>query len=95
MDIGFGGVGDIEIHHMAEAGNIDAARRHIGGNQGLQLAFTKIAQHFLPQALAHITMQRVNGEITHLHEFGQRIGAALGPHKDQALARIFLIQHIT
>ena len=80
---------------MAEAGDINATRRHISGNQRLQFALTEIAQHFLPQALAHITMQRINGKITHLHEFGQRIGAALGPHKDQALAGIFAVQHIT
>jgi hypothetical protein len=35
MHIGFGRVGQIKIHHMAESGNINTARGYIGGNQCL------------------------------------------------------------
>ena len=76
---------------MAEAGNVNTAGCHIGCNQGLKLAITEIAKDFLTQALAHITMQRINGKAAHLHEFSQRISPPFGAHKYQTLAGILII----
>jgi len=47
MDIGLGDVGEVEIHHMADAIDVDAAGGNIGGDQGPDLAGPEGGQHAL------------------------------------------------
>ena len=91
MDIGLRRIGQIKIDHMAEAGNINATRCHICGDQCLQFSIPEIAQHFLSQTLTHVTMQRINRKAASLHEFGQCIGAPLGSDENEALAGVLVI----
>jgi len=48
MHIGFRHVRQIEIHDVADAVNINAARRNIRGNECPDLAFTKGREHARP-----------------------------------------------
>ena len=80
---------------MAQPGNINAACCHIGGNQCPQLTAAKIAQHFLPHRLAHVAMQRIDGQSAHRQKFCQRIGTPLGADKNKRLTGGLVTQNIT
>ena len=79
---------------MAQPGNINAACRHIGGNQRPQLTTAKITQHLLPHRLAHVAMQRIDGQPAYRQKFCQRIGTPLGAHKNKHLTGGFVPQNI-
>ena len=59
VNIGFDHFGKVEIDHHAKSGHIDAACRHIGGDQHPQAACLETAQHLLPDILPHVAMQRI------------------------------------
>ncbi len=59
VDIGFDHFRKVEIDHHAKSGHIDAACRHIGGDQHPQPARLETAQHLLPDILPHVAMQRI------------------------------------
>jgi hypothetical protein len=48
--------GQAEVEHMADAGHINTARRHIGGHQNLHTTIAQCLQAAITQALAERAM---------------------------------------
>src|SRR6202040_1616529 len=61
VDVGLGNVGQIEIHHMADAVDIDAAGGDIGSDQRADLAGAECRQHPLAMVLRLVAMNGVGG----------------------------------
>ena len=59
MDIGFRHVGQVEIHHMANAVDVDAAGGNVGGDQGADLAGAERRQHALAVVLRLVAVNGV------------------------------------
>ena len=85
VDIGINSFRKIEIDHQSQAGHIDTARCHIGGNKHLQGARLEFADDFLTNILAHVTVQRINTYALFAQPFGQFVSPHARAHKDQHL----------
>src|SRR5258708_5687457 len=93
MDIGLGYVGKIEIHHMADAIDVDAARGNIGGHQGADLAGAKRRQHALAMVLRFVAVNGVGGNARTFKALHNLVGAVLGPGTDQRAVDRLLFQY--
>src|SRR5882724_12257510 len=62
MDIIVGMVGDVEIEDVTDFGNIEAAGRHVGGDQERKLAFAELIQCRRARRLIHVAMQGADAE---------------------------------
>ena len=95
VDVILGMRGQVEVEHMADRWHIKPPRRHVRGDQQLQLAVTEIVQRAHPHALIQIAMdgrgikamgfQRLGHHI-HIHlaiAEDDRIGAGLALGLDQ------------
>src|SRR5271169_2457778 len=58
MHVVLGIVRQIEIEHMADVGNVQAARSDVGGDQYGNFAVMKIAHHFQPLGLRNVAGYR-------------------------------------
>src|SRR5262249_9626798 len=62
MDVIVGVVRDIEIEDVADIGNIEAARRDVGGDKQRHFVLAKLLQGRHPRLLVHIPMERHGGK---------------------------------
>src|SRR5579872_2417049 len=91
MDIGFGNVGKIEIHHMRDAIDIDAAGGNVGGDQRADFAGAERGEHPLAVILRLVAMDGVGGDAGAREAFHHLVGAMLGPRENQrAIDRLLL-----
>jgi len=61
MDIGFRHVREVEIHHMADAVDVDAPRGDVGRDQGANLAGPERRQHPLTVVLRLVAVDGIGG----------------------------------
>ena len=90
VDIGLHGLRQVEIHHHAKTRDIDAARRHVGGDKNLQLAALELAEHLLTDRLAHVAMKHVGVQPLFAKPVGKIFGAHPCAREDQNLTAIKL-----
>ena len=90
VHIGLDVVGYVVVDHMADAGNVDAARRHVGGNHDVERTVAQLFNHPLAHLLVHVAVQRGNRVATRLQPSGQLVGSGLGTHEHQRGIQIFL-----
>src|SRR3546814_10053970 len=64
VHVAFRHVRQLEVHHMADAGDVDAAGSNVGGNQHADAASLEIGQGTLALALRLVA---VDGEIGRAH----------------------------
>jgi len=83
MHIGFRHVGHIEIHHVADAIDVDAARGNIGGHQCANLTLAKGRQRALALALRLVAMDRFGADAGSNQAAHDLVGAVLGAGEDQ------------
>ena len=83
VDVGFGHVRQVEIDHVADAIDIDAARRDIGGDENSGRAFAKCGKHALALVLGFIAVDRVGGHAGLDQAAHDLVGAVLGSGEDQ------------
>ncbi len=71
-------VRQIEIEHMADVGNVQTARSHVGGDQHCNIAVVKVAHHFQPLGLRYVARQGLRHEAVGgqrpLEHFGDTLG---------------------
>ncbi len=88
MHVVFRIIGQIEIEDMADIGNVQAARGHIGGDQHGNVAVVEIAHHFQTFVLRDVAGQGLRHEAIGGQRSFQHLGHALGIHEDHGAARI-------
>ncbi len=94
MDIGLGHVGQIEVHHMADAVDVDAARGDIGGDQRADLAGAERRQHPLAVVLRLVAMNGVGADAGPFQALHHLVGAVLGAGKHQRAVDRFLLEEL-
>jgi len=52
----------VEVDDVADAGHVDAARGHVGGDQHTHATVAKTLQREVPLALVHVAVQCPGGE---------------------------------
>ena len=57
VHIVFGELGQVEVDHMRDAADVDAARRHIGRHQHAHVAVAHVEQGAVAFALVHVAVQ--------------------------------------
>src|ERR1700722_20755261 len=81
VDIGLRYVGQIEIHHMADAVDVDAAGGDVGGDQRADLAGAECRQYPLAMVLRLVAMNGVGGDAGPSEAFHHLVRAMLGAGK--------------
>jgi hypothetical protein len=52
-------VGQLVVDDQVDIGDVEAARRHVGGDQAQRLAIAEALQHALPAGLRDVAVQRL------------------------------------
>src|SRR6516225_9757938 len=94
MHVGFRHVRQIEIHDVADAIDIDAARRNIRGNERPDFALTKGREHALPLVLRFVAVNCFGADTSPDQATHDLIGAVLGPCEDQGTVDRFPPQYV-
>ena len=94
VHIGLGLVGQIEVDDVADAVDVDAARRDVGRHQGADLAGAELAEHALALVLRLVTVDRMRrdarlGELAH-----HLVGAVLGTSEHQRAVDCLAAQQV-
>ncbi|MCG3189580.1 MAG: hypothetical protein LKCHEGNO_02048 [Burkholderiaceae bacterium] len=85
-----GHVGDLEVHHVRQLVDVDAARRDVGGHQHAQLAALELGQRLGARALALVAVDRHRGDVVAVEVLGELVGAVLGAREHQHLVPVAL-----
>ena len=80
------------VDDVGKAGHINAAGRHVGGDQHLAFPLTQAVQCPGALALIHVTMQRIHGKAFALQFLGQLLGLPLGGGEDDGLAKAGVVE---
>ena len=80
------------VDDVGEAGHINAAGRHVGGDQHLAFPLTQAVQCPGALALVHVAMQRIHGKAFALKFLGQLLGLPLGGGEDDGLAHAGVVE---
>src|SRR5205823_9452713 len=59
VDVGVGVPGNVIVHDVGDVLDVEAARRHVGGDQQVGLSLAEAAHHPVPLRLAHLAVQRL------------------------------------
>src|SRR5690606_13134962 len=78
VNIAFGLVGQVIVDHVADAGNVDASRGDVGGDEDAHVALAKAVERFLARALGLVAMDHRRLEPVLLEVASHPIGPALG-----------------
>ena len=82
----------VEVDHMADTGDIDAARGDVGSNQHTGAAVTQTFERAVALPLVHVAVQRMGSKTVFAQQAGQIIGAAFGRRKHQRLLNVGVAQ---
>src|SRR5882757_9890740 len=93
VDVAFGLVRQVEIHDMADAGDINAARRDIGRDQNAHRTFAEIVECLLTGVLRLVAVNDGGLEAIALEVLGHPVGAMLGARKDDDGLHRFVREH--
>src|SRR6516162_9210228 len=94
MNVGFRNVRQIEIHDVADAIDINAARGDIRGNECPDFAFTKGREHAFALVLRFVAVNRFGADASPDQSTHHLIGAVLGPCEDQGTVDRFPPQDV-
>ena len=78
----------VEVEHMAQPADIDAARGHIGTAQQAQLAGLELLQRREAHRLRHVAMQRAHAEAMLLQRLVENVDIDLAIAEDQRVLHI-------
>ena len=83
MDVVLGVDREIEVHHLRDAVDVDAARDDVGGDEDLDLAVLEILERLEPLFLRAAGVQFGDFHPGGLEEFREPVRAVLHPHEDE------------
>ena len=84
VDVVVGVERHVEIEHVAHGGNVEAARRHVAGDENLQFAGSEAVERLGAQRLIEIAVQRRGIEAVLGERFRHDIDVALAVAEDDA-----------
>ena len=94
MDVVLGVAGHIEVHHIGNFGDINAAGKHVGGHQHVGLSVGKTAQRRLALALGTVAVDGGSGDACLVELATHHVGAVLAAAEhDDALGALAL-EHV-
>ena len=82
VDVGLGVVRDVEVQHVADAVDVQAAGGDIGGDQDVQLAVLELIDGALALVLRDVAVDGGRGETAGAQLLGDLLGLVLGAHED-------------
>ena len=75
--------GNVVVDHMADAVHVQAAGRHVGGDEDVDLLLLQPLDGALAQLLLDVAVERRAGVAAGFQLLGQFGGGVLGAHEDQ------------
>ena len=85
MDVVFGNVGQIVVHHVRQLLDIQPAGGEVGGHQHAQLAALEVRQRARAVRLALVAVDRVRADAVAPELLGEAVGAVLGAREHEDL----------
>ncbi len=83
VDILFGHVGQLVIDHVADAGNVDPSRGHVGRDQHRRLGALELVERAFALRLALIAVDRIRLDASLRQLLHHAVAAMLGAREDQ------------
>ena len=93
MDVVFRLIGQVVIDDEWQAGNVDAARGHIGGDQHLHRAGFEVSERCLPLGLGAVTVQGGGWNVLTVQTGQQFLTPLAGAHENQGLLPVPVAAH--
>ena len=84
----------VEIEHVADIGNVQAARGDVGGDQHRELALVELAQEAQPLGLRHVARDRLGVEAVGTQRSLEALGHALGVDEHHGAVRLAFAQQV-
>ena len=84
--------GCVEVDHVGDAGDVDAAGGDVGGDQRVDVAALEAGQRPFALALALVAVHRDRRRLAAAQPLDQPVGAALGADEDQGAAAVGVAQ---
>ena len=81
-------LGRIEVDHVRDPFEVEAARRDVGGDERADRPGLETLQGLLPRALPHVAVHRGRAHTVHPELRDQAVGATLGSHEHQRRPRL-------
>ena len=88
------GARQVVIHHHRQQRNIQATRRHVGGNHDLDACGLEIRQHLAALALAQLAMKGLGIDARLAQLVGNHLRAVAACHKNQYLSPVVLLDQM-
>src|SRR5579884_399046 len=89
MDILLGNVGQVEVHDVADARDVDAARGDVGGDEHRHVARLERRNRALALRLALVAVDRAGGDARGLELTHDLVGAVLGAAEHEGALDLF------
>src|ERR1700730_6614064 len=83
VNIGLRHFGKLEIDHMRDAVDVEAARRYVGCDEGTDAAAAKCFERTFPLALALVAVNRTSRDAAVVEMLGDLVGTAFRPCEDE------------
>jgi len=92
MNIGLGDLRQFKINNMADAVDVNAARRDVGRNERARLSASEGGQRALALPLALIAMDRGSTDARLVEGAGDAVGAVLGAGEDENARQFGIVE---
>ena len=88
VHVGVAVAGSVEVDHVGDVGDVDAAGGHVGGDQHFDVTALEAGEGAFALALALVAVHRDGLEFAAAQALDQPVGAALGADEDQGAAAV-------
>ena len=95
VHVDVGRVGDVVVHDVAHARDVEAAGRDVGGDEQPLAAGLEGDHHAVALALGHVAVQRLDAHAGVAQPARQPVDADLGAHEDDRLLGRSCLEHVT
>ena len=89
-----GDVGQLEVHHVRQVVDVQAAGGDVGGHQHLQAAVLELGQRPGARALALVAVDGQRADAVLVELLGEPVGAVLGAGEDQHLVPVVVLDQL-
>jgi hypothetical protein len=90
VDVGLCVVGNVVVDHVADAGHVDAAGGHVGGDDDVEGFVLELLDDPLAKLLGHVAIEAGRGVTTGFKLLGEFDGGGLGAHEDDGGVEVVL-----